>query len=510
MKLELAKIFGEHMILQREEEIKVWGRSCEGDEILVELGDQKTRALCKGGEWLALLAPEKACEKTSLKVSSAKTGEKICFEDVAIGDVFLAGGQSNMEFIMKYDFDLPETKMLPSDRLLRQFTYPQSAYQGHMETNPHPEEGYWRIWDKEEDRICFSAIAAYMSMDLRETIHVPIGIISCNWGGTPAAAWSERSELEADEAIRPILDWHERCVKATDWERYIAASDKRQPEPDEAQKAFNDRFMMGEDLTEFFKNFDPSKLPKLDYMPFEGGPRSNVRPCGLYENMLKKIAPYGVKGFLWYQGEDDDAREWYSFYDHTMCALIRSWRKLWEKELPFYQIELAPFEGVGATGAKHYDLMRKLQHKVMKQMKDVYNVCILDAGERFNIHPRHKKVVGKRLARTVLKHSYGMKVNADCPEAVEVHVDQGKICIRFENAFEGMKIKGELKDALKLKKEEKLLDYTADIDKDTLILTGDLVKGSLEISYCEANYCPAVLFNSMDDPAYAFHFEVEL
>ena len=126
-----------------------------------------------------------------------------------------------------------------------------------------------------------------------------------------------------------------------------------------------------------------------------------------------------------------------------------------------------------------------------------------------NIHPRHKKVVGKRLARTVLKHSYGMKVNADCPEAVEVHVDQGKICIRFENAFEGMKIKGELKDALKLKKEEKLLDYTADIDKDTLILTGDLAKGSLEISYCEANYCPAVLFNSMDDPAYAFHFEVE-
>ena len=73
-----------------------------------------------------------------------------------------------------------------------------------------------------------------------------------------------------------------------------------------------------------------------------------------------------------------------------------------------------------------------------------------------------------------------------------------------------MKIKGELRDALKLKKEEKAIDYIFSMDKDTLILTGDLVKGSLEVSYCEANYCPAVLFNSLDDPAYAFHFEVEL
>ena len=407
MKLQPAMIFGEHMVLQRGKQIRVWGRSCDEDRVTVKLHEQVKTVYCRAGEWCAVFEPEEANEKTSLEISSSLTGERICFEDVAIGEVWRGGGQSNMEFLMKYDYDFEETRRGRRDPLLRQFTYPQAAYAGFLELDPCKDTGFWRVWDREEDRKFFSAVPAYMGMILREKLDVPVGIISCNWGGSPASAWTPKEVLEADPVFEPILSFHEKAAAEIDYPKYYQASDVRQPLPTSEQIAFNDRFMMGEDMSEFFKNFDPSKLPKMDFGPFMPGPRSTIRPGGLYENMLCKVAPYALRGFLWYQGEDDDARDWVDFYDSSMVALINSWRKLWKEELPFYQIELAPFRGVGMTAAKRYHIMRQKQAHAAELLKGVYDVCILDAGEEFNIHPRHKKMVGERLAHIVLKHSYG-------------------------------------------------------------------------------------------------------
>ena len=131
--------------------------------------------------------------------------------------------------------------------------------------------------------------------------------------------------------------------------------------------------MMGIGLREFLEK-GPPPMPPMDYTPYMPGPRSAVRPSGLYETMLCKTAPYAARGIIWYQGEDDDFRDWQEFYGESMKAVIRSWRTLFEEELPFYQVDLAPFMGRGATGAKKYPLMRELQHESSKEMlkaKDV-------------------------------------------------------------------------------------------------------------------------------------------
>lgn len=508
MKLQLPLLFGEHMVLQRDKEIRIWGTSVEDDEISVSLNSQHLKTKAVKGYWSITFKPEKTNFKTTLKIKSLLTDEEIVFNDVAIGEVWLAGGQSNMEFIMKYDVDYPTTSKSECDNYLRCYTVPQVAYKGFMETENVSSSGYWRRWDKEIERRYFSAIATYMGMMLRDKLDVPVGIISCNWGGTPASAWCAKEDLLNTKELEPILLWHQKACENTNWPVYIKASETKQPEPTREQLDFNDRFMMGEDMSEFFKNFDPSKLPPKDYDQYAPGPRACIRPAGLYENMLCKIAPYALRGFLWYQGEDDDARDWQDFYDVSMITLINSWRKLWKEELPFYQIELAPFEGIGATGAKKYNLMRHKQEEASNSLKDVYDVCILDAGERFNIHPRRKKMVGERLGHIVMKHTYGdNSLMADCPRIKDV-VRKDNIEISFTNSDGGLVLKDNYKDNFRVTYNDELISYEVFIENDKLIIKTDLSKEKIIIEYCESNYCEASLFNVEGNPVFGFTCEV--
>ena len=509
MKLQVALIFGEHMVLQREKPIRIWGTCASNDVVTVKLNKQCVSAEAQRGRWCAVLEPENTCSCTSLEICSQVTGERIRFDDIAIGEVWLAGGQSNMEFIMKYDYDFQETNNLPDDTLLRCFTYPQAAYPGFLEINTCEESGFWRLWTDEQNRKFFSAVATYMGMKIREAQDVPVGIISCNWGGSPASAWTSMEALKSAEELMPILEWHKQACESTNWAKYIPASEVENPPLSPEQQDFNDRFMMGEDMTEFFRNFDPSKLPQLDFAPFTPGPRSTVRPAGLYENMLCKVAPYSIRGFLWYQGEDDDARDWAEFYDVSMITMIKSWRDLWKEQLPFYQIELAPFRGIGVTGAKKYALMRHRQAKAAESLPDVFDVCILDAGEEFNIHPRHKKIVGERLGRMVLKHSYGdASFVADCPRAAEATRNGDKISISFSNTAGKLYATDTLREYLSVFADGAAVDYDTEIDGDILLIRGAFGEGRVRIEYCETNYCVASLFNRENNPVFGFAFEV--
>ncbi len=510
MKLQLGLLFGEHMVLQQGTPISVWGRSAKDDVITVQLGNEMAQTVAENGEWSLTMPAMDAVNVTSMKVSSKLTGEKIVFDDVAIGEVWLAGGQSNMEFIMKYDYDAPETLKGADDGSLRYFCFPHTPFLGYLEKEPCPDQGFWRKWEDGENKKMFSAVGAYAGMLMREKLDVPVGIISCNWGGTPASAWTSMEDLENNEKLRPVLEEYERNCSSLDWKKYIGTSELKVPIPSRQQLEFEDRFMMGEDMTEFFKNLGNMPKPDPDvWATYPIAPRSATRPAGLYEMMLKRVAPYGIRGAMWYQGEDDDARGWYDFYDESMITLIRCWRKLWGFEMPFYQIHLAPFEGVGITGAKAYDVMRHKQEKASASLDGVYDVCILDAGERFNIHPRHKKIVGQRLGRIILKHSYGDEsLTADCPVFVSASREGNEISLSFRNCAEGLCAKGDLKEALKVKDQDGIPDYEYEVKEDEVLLKGDFGTGRIVIEYCEANYSPAVLFNSEGNPAFGFRCEV--
>ena len=185
-----------------------------------------------------------------------------------------------------------------------------------------------------------------MGHRLRAVLGVPVGFVGCNWGGTPAAAWTAAEELDAVPALQAVLDWHSRACAELDWPKYEADALHPDKDPPPEQREMLDALMMG-GSPELLQKQRPPRSPE-GFSPFEPGPKAAVRPTGLYENILRRVAPYGVRGVIWYQGEDDDARGWHAFYDESMKALIQSWRMLWKRELPFLQVELAPLdEGLG-------------------------------------------------------------------------------------------------------------------------------------------------------------------
>ncbi|MCF0114045.1 MAG: hypothetical protein HUJ56_01735, partial [Erysipelotrichaceae bacterium] len=206
--------------------------------------------------------------------------------------------------------------------------------------------------------------------------------------------------------------------------------------------------------------------------------------------------------------EDDDARDWVDFYDESMKAVITSWRKAWGEELPFFQVELAPFEGVGVTGAKRYDVLRHQQYKATSELDHAYDVCILDVGERYNIHPRRKEKVGRRLAHLAMKYVYGdTSLVADMPIVKEAKRVEDTIEIYFDHCAGGLEERLSLKDVLKVTQDGNPMDYSYELKGDTLVLQGDF-KAKTLIQYCEGNFVEASLFNREDNPVFGFTLEV--
>ena len=239
MKLQLGLLFGEHMVLQQGKKIPVWGTSVSDDVVTVTLNGTEKSTETVHGRFEVCFDPMDATDRTSLTVHSEKLDEEICFRDVAIGEVWLAGGQSNMEFLLKYDYDREETVKTEDDGLLRCFTCPQTPFLGYQEKEVLPEQGFWRRWKSEEERIMFSAVGAYMGRILREKLNVPVGVISCNWGGTPAAAWTALEDLQANEKLRPVFEEYEESLKQIDLRKYYESAVMPVPLPSKEMQEFN-------------------------------------------------------------------------------------------------------------------------------------------------------------------------------------------------------------------------------------------------------------------------------
>lgn len=507
MKLQPALIFGEHMVLQRNETIPVWGRSVRDDLITVTLGENTGQTKAVNGLWRIDLPAMSAAESLPMTISSSLTGESINFTDIAIGEVWLAGGQSNMEFLLKYDECAEEMSETEEDTSLRFFRYPTANFVGCLEKEPYSDDGFWRQWNTEENRSMYSATAAFMGRKLRKALGVPVGFIGVNWGGTPAAAWTDLKDIESNPKLKAVLDWYEEGCSKLDLLKYYTASDQPQPEPSPEMKAAMENFMMGIGLEKLFSGEAPPPPPPADYTAYMLGPRGAIRPAGLYDNMLSKVAPYGIRGAVWYQGEDDDFRGWYDFYDESMKTLISSWRKLWNKDFPFLQVELAPFKGRGITGANQYYTMRQKQHAVADSLPDVYNICILDSGDEMNIHVRKKKPVGERLALLARKYVYGeTDLLADSPRYIRAEKEGNIIKIEFNHTGDGLVIKGDIQNVLKVFSGEKEITVNATAEGSCLILQSPELEenNQLRIEFAEMNYCQMPLFNSAGLPAFPF------
>jgi len=408
--LRTAAIFKNKMVLQRNSEVSVFG-STDCDLVEVIWNGVKSKADIDGGNWLAKIVTGDIAEGMSLTILGKKSNgekEEIVIDDILLGDVWLAGGQSNMELELRNSFDGENVARKADFDYIRFYNVPKhpsvDAELFEFENNT--------CWNDVKGEACryMSAVAFYFAKRIYEETKVPVGIIDCYWGGTSATCWVEQEALkDVPEVSEYLEEWNYIC------------NSKTEEEDDNELAEYNDKVNKWIETEAEVKAKDPNAGVREvcaiagDYpWPPPRGAKSPFRPFGLHKSMVSRIAPYTIKGIIYYQAEEDCERA--AYYSKLNSAVIRQWRKDFggkkPEDIPFYITQLPMFISDGAEDDKSWCILREQQEKCAKDNDNTCIAVICDCGEYDNIHPIDKKTPGNRLAQQALINTYNMATGA--------------------------------------------------------------------------------------------------
>lgn len=497
----LAPIFGDGMVLQRDKELTVWGTADTEGTVRVYLGDFRSESSVVDGTWKCTFPAMQAA--TGLTLLAKQGAEIIRIQNVMIGDVWLAGGQSNMEFFLRYEAHFQEAKALPRNNMIRMYTCPRIAFVGQK-----PYQSGCGYWFGEEDSAweTFSSAAYWFARELQPELDIPVGIIACNWGGTSASAWVPIKSLENNELTVYLQDY-EAATAGMDPEENRKRSLRGwtfQEDPDHMKEWAG--VMYGIDrqaqLERLVKRANNPAIPM--------GPYNKNRPGCLYEQMVMPIRDCAIKGVLWYQGENDVHHA--PLYSQLFETLICEWRKIWGEDIPFLFAQLAPFGEWLALDGALFPEVRRQQEIVSKTVPNCYMISTSDAGMRYDIHPKEKKVLGHRFFLQAMDKVYGHPCCADAPEVKAVEITGRRIRLQFANVGSGLRVSENDPALFKVYQYgESIPVLRIEVDEDSIILImQEDVEASANVTFAVMPYYEVGIVNSEGIPAKPFADLVEM
>ncbi|GIW99640.1 MAG: 9-O-acetylesterase [Pirellulaceae bacterium] len=399
--VELPNIFSDHMVLQRNQPNKVWGRAAPGEKVTVTIGDIRKEATAdEQGNWSVMLDPLDVGEPRRLVASCDHN--QVVVEDVLVGEVWICSGQSNMQWPVDRTNDPDLVKATANFSQIRMISYPNVGSQTPVWTHP---QATWKVCSPETVG-SFSAVGYFFGLQLYQALGVPIGLVNNSWGGSAADAWINRDLLEADPQYRPTL------------ERW------QQMEAEYEQLANRD-------------NLSDEEARRLRSLERQMG--GNHRPGNIYNGVLKSHLGYGIRGAIWYQGESNANRAYQ--YRHLFPMMIQNWRDEWGAgDFPFYWVQLADFQAEKPEPSESaWAELREAQTMTMFKLPHTGQAVIIDLGEGKDIHPRNKEQVGQRLSRWALAKDYGLPVAAASPMYQSMEKQGNKIVLSFEHVHGGFR-----------------------------------------------------------------------
>ncbi len=513
-RIRLASIFMDDIILQRNKPISVWGEGQDGTIVDVTIASGHAQCMVVNQSWSVTLPAMEACCQQQIRVSATNpadgTKEEIILKNVSVGEVWIAGGQSNMEFLYRYDIERIPADKVEEDAQLRFFDVPKVSYEGQLEAGHYEEYGFWRTLQGENSE-WFSAVGLYFGQELRRRLGVPVGIIGCNWGGSSAAAWTSPQYLEAEPKLKKVVEEYQESLNTLDMKAYLEATDNMTTRDPREERKFMDLFMMGMKFSEIIAargDNQSEEEKKYSMLSMQVGPRSFRRPSGLYEMMLQQILPFAVRGALWYQGEEDEISR-SEFYDVSLKAVIDTFRNN-RNDFPFLIVQLPPFEGNAFSLGRKYPTIRKMQQRVSDTIPNVWCACTTDVGDRNNIHPRQKRPVGERLGLLALKHVYDIELEADSPRFVDGRKEGETVVLNFINVADGLSSPDHKATGIELYAEGLRVYPDITVEKDRVILTDESLTSITDITvrYAMDNYFEVNLYNSAGLPVFPFEAKI--
>ncbi|MCD2423672.1 sialate O-acetylesterase [Niabella pedocola] len=463
--LVLPALFSDGMVLQHARVNPVWGRAAPGSEVEIRIAGKRLKTRTgKDGKWTIGLPALPVNDSLDMEVHSKK--EKIRIRDIAVGEVWLASGQSNME-MRTWQSDVSKTiTQQNQDRRLRVFKQAQWPSGDPVFSSG----GEWILADS-ANVMGWSAIVSSFGINLRKTLKMPVGIICAYWGGTAVESWFPREELAKDPVTAPIL------------QRYQAS------------------------LVHLEKG-----LPVETRFPWSWDVAGQSHtPGNLYNGMIAPLVPYSIKGVLWYQGESNTqkARQ----YEHLFPLLIDTWRKKWKNpELHFFYVQLAGYDGKqsGSEIASAWPQLRDIQRRILDKKEHTGMAVAFHLGDSLDIHPYRKNEIGLRLANLALHDAYGFrKIVSRGPLFTQALFKNGGASIRFRETAEGLTTAaGKPLGGFTIAGNDQVFYPAAAVisnDGKTVMVSSDKVPVPVAVRYGWANYSSeANLENSAGLPASPF------
>lgn len=496
--LTLFSLFQSGMVIQRNKPIRIWGNAPKNSIVTISLNAFCVAATThKNGSYDITLPAMKEAVDLTLTVSCNMEGiMPIVLTDVAIGDVWIAGGQSNMEFFLRYDKDWDTVKNYENNPMIRVYNVPQVAFDGHTSRDT---TGYGRwMQSNDADFDTFSAPAYSFARNLQPHINVPIGIIGCNWGGTTATAWLDKAELKKAPLNIYLKEYKEACSLYTEEEMTRVSMEGWEFEDSKEHDLEFRPLLYGRDYEWQKLYIEEHKNDPIIPM----GPYNINRPGGLYHTMLEPLTSFAIKGAIWYQGESDSGHA--DIYDVLLEKMISYWRYKWNDNFPFLFVQLAPFGVWLECTSDNYAIVRAQQEKVSDTVPNTGMVSIMDIGSYYDIHPKEKMEVGRRLALLARGMVYDEDILCHSPRLATATRTGNSIILTFRHGSplhiaEGNTDWSITQDGSKVK----ILSVIA--NKNSLVITTEeMTSTPVTVSLGYADYAEIHIFNESGLPICPF------
>jgi sialate O-acetylesterase len=466
--VKLPSVFTEGIVLQRGVRVHLWGTADRDELVTAEFrGEKKTVEPDSLGRWHLYMSPGVAGGPFALTISGKNT---IVFKDVLVGDIWLASGQSNMEWRTEQiqnaeaelrDAEWPQIRLLQVEKRFSDFPLTDVSTKG------------WQRCTR--DVVArFSAVGFLFAREIHQHTKIPIGIIDSTWGGTSIEAWTSIAATGSDAALMPIVRARGvRMEQQVEWQmrREAAAAAKKRGE----------------------------NVPAVPWRP--DPPMWSLGE--LYNAMIAPLTALPIRGVIWYQGEANTRRDGApALYARQLPTMIKDWRQHWGLgDFPFYYVQLANFR---SDGTETWPTVREAQRKTLR-VRNTGMAVTIDIGNPDDVHPLNKQDVAKRLALWARANTYGESVEYSGPLFRRLTRESSTLRVTFDHVGSGLLVKDQSLLGFEIAGHDgEYHSASAKIERNTIVVASKEVSQPVSVRYGWANAPLCNLFNKEGLPASPF------
>lgn len=440
--IKLPAIFGDYMVLQQQTDAPIWGKATPGKIVRLNVSWDKKSYSVRADQNGNWMIKVKTPKAGGPYEIIVSDGSILKLKEVLIGEVWVCSGQSNMQMSMKGAYNLP---VMGSNEAIVTSKNPDiRLFTVKSDKSPTPKDDFKGEWKEclPENVASFSATAYYFGKMVQQVLGIPVGLVNSSVGGSRIESWMSKSG---------------------------------------------------------FDHVNKITLPEEKV----GSNISQNSASLLFNAMIKPMAGYGIRGAIWYQGEAN--RNDPGIYQKLMTGLVANWRTEWGMgDMPFFYVQIAPYDygPIGLNSA----YLREAQLKALNDIPNSGMACLMDAGEKYNIHPHNKKAAGDRLAYLALAKTYGITGFAfSGPVLKEMMVEGSFVNLTFDYAVRGLTSFGKELENFEIAGENRRF-YPAKviITRNGLTLYSQSVTKPVAVRYAFKDFVVGDLFNSEGLPASSF------